>query len=105
MKKYFGVKFLVLFLLAVVVIVPATTKALTMQELLGAQQAPHNVGMVLGASTPSPDINGDGIVNSLDIAILLAHMGQNYPPADLNHDGIVNSLDYSILVSQWFFTR
>lgn len=82
---------------------PAAIKALTYQELLSQQDSVK--GRVLGTMTPSPDINGDGIVNSFDVATLVNHLGENYAPADLNKDGVVNTLDYSILASWWFATR
>jgi mannan endo-1,4-beta-mannosidase len=57
-------------------------------------------------STPSStalvgDINGDGHVNTLDLAILLTHDGQSYAPADLSHDGTVGAADLAILLSRW----
>lgn len=88
--------------LALTFVLPLTTQALTYGEIVSGQQHPVGQGKVLGVMTPSPDINADGIVNSVDVAILLAHLGQNYPAADLNHDGAVNSLDFSIL-SSWYF--
>jgi hypothetical protein len=83
---------------------PMAIKALTYQELLLSQQDSIKA-RVLGTMTPSPDINGDGIVNSFDVATLVNHLGENYAPADLNKDGVVNTLDYSILASWWFATR
>ncbi len=47
------------------------------------------------------DVNGDGIVNSQDLAIISASWGSNYGPADLNGDGIVNSQDLAIVSSDW----
>ena len=52
---------------------------------------------------PCPaDLNGDGVVNSLDMVILLNAFGNCPPsptscPADLNADGFVNALDVIIL--------
>ena len=52
---------------------------------------------------PCPaDLNGDGVVNSLDMVILLNAFGNCPPsptscPADLNGDGVVNALDVIIL--------
>ena len=52
---------------------------------------------------PCPaDLNGDGVVNSLDMIILLNAFGNCPPsptscPADLNGDGVVNALDVIIL--------
>jgi len=45
------------------------------------------------------DINGDGLVNAQDLAILLGAWGTNYAPADLNGNGIVDSADLAILLS------
>jgi hypothetical protein len=82
---------------------PNLSKAITYQELLNNQNSDQS--RVLGAVSPSPDINGDGIVNSFDVVALVSHLGENYPSADLNNDGIVNSVDYSILSSWWFAKR
>jgi len=90
--------------LVVTFALPFQSQALTYQEIVtGQQNVPK--GKVLGAVTPSPDVNNDGIVNSLDFAILKGHNGENYAPADLNKDGVVNSLDFSVLSSWYFATR
>lgn len=47
------------------------------------------------------DINGDGIVNVLDLLLLLADWGKTDSPADLNSDGIVNVTDLLILLANW----
>ena len=47
------------------------------------------------------DLNGDGIVNGADLAILLGSWGDGGVPADLNGDGIVNGADLSILLGEW----
>jgi hypothetical protein len=51
------------------------------------------------ASVPG-DLNGDGIVNSFDLAILLDNWGGS-GLGDLNSDGIVNSFDLAILLDNW----
>lgn len=43
------------------------------------------------------DINGDGIVNALDLALLRQQFGQSGGSADLNGDGSVNALDLALL--------
>jgi len=50
------------------------------------------------------DINGDGIVNSLDWSIMNSKWLTNDANADLNRDGIVNSIDWSIMNSNWLKT-
>ncbi len=45
------------------------------------------------------DLNGDGVRNSADVAVLLMRWGTNDPEADLNGDGIINTGDLSLLLS------
>ena len=53
----------------------------------------------------SPDLNGDGVVDQADQAILLSYYGQaassspGAARADLNDDGVVDATDLSILLS------
>ena len=50
------------------------------------------------------DIDGDGMVGSSDMAILLAAWGQQSfksNPADINGDGTVDSIDLSMLIANW----
>ena len=49
------------------------------------------------------DLNGDGLVDSTDVTILLAEYGISGAklPADINHDGTVNIVDLSILLSSF----
>lgn len=55
--------------------------------------------------TTCPDLNGDGVVNTLDLAKLLSFFGQSAPPgsaaaaADFNGDGSVNTFDLAKLLS------
>lgn len=51
--------------------------------------------------SPEADLNQDGIVDVLDLSILVSNWGTNNPEVDLNDDGIVDVLDLSILVSSW----
>jgi hypothetical protein len=50
------------------------------------------------------DLNGDGIVNSLDWSIMNSKWLTSDPQADINGDGIVNSLDWSIMNANWLKT-
>lgn len=52
---------------------------------------------------PVRDLNGDGTVDGLDLAILLAFWGPValFPEADLNDDGVVNGFDLAILLAAW----
>lgn len=48
------------------------------------------------------DINQDGIVDSADVATVIANLGKTTPPAiqkaDLNFDNVVDSQDYSLVI-------
>jgi len=52
-----------------------------------------------GEDSPA-DLNGDGVVNGADLAILLGAWGGR-GIADINGDGIVNGADLSILLGAW----
>jgi len=48
------------------------------------------------------DLNGDGLVNSADLGLLLGTWGPcKGCPADLNGNGVVNSADLGLLVAAW----
>jgi hypothetical protein len=52
------------------------------------------------------DINQDGLVDDLDLAIWSTHNNLNCAlsacaGADVNHDGFVNSLDYALIAGAW----
>ncbi len=84
---------------------PKFSQALTMQELQSQSNEASQQPRVLGAMTPSPDINGDGVVNSIDYAICINHIGQNYAPAEFDGQSVVDQNDCSSLISWWFATR
>ena len=45
-------------------------------------------------SIPASDVNGDGIVNVIDLAVVALHFGQTGTfDADVNGDGVVNIED------------
>jgi V8-like Glu-specific endopeptidase len=47
------------------------------------------------------DLNGDGIVNAADLAILLGAWGQPGGPANLDGNGPVNAADLALLLGAW----
>jgi len=61
----------------------------------------------LKAPTPCPpscgaDLNGDGVVNGADLAMLLGAWGTSSGPCvDLNGDGIVDGADLAFLLGSW----
>ncbi len=55
---------------------------------------------LLGGCTP--DLDGDGLINAADLAILLSAWGDNPgAPADLNDDGVVDAADLALLLAEW----
>ena len=59
-------------------------------------------------SGPVGDLNGDGIVNGADLALILASWGACPGcPADLNGDGVVDGGDLAFILANWnnSFTR
>ncbi|MCE2883496.1 MAG: dockerin type I domain-containing protein [Planctomycetaceae bacterium] len=53
------------------------------------------------ACARSPDIDGDGVVGAIDLAIVLNHWGEPHPPADLDGDGAVGATDLAAVLSAW----
>lgn len=54
--------------------------------------------------TVNGDVNGDGLVNLLDLNVVLSHwnlLGQTADVGELNNDGVVNLLDLNIILSNW----
>lgn len=51
------------------------------------------------------DLNSDGVVDGIDLLIMLGSWGEcstpGYCPADINNDGFVDGLDLLILLSNW----
>ncbi len=47
------------------------------------------------------DINGDGEVDSIDLANLLGSWTSNDPIGDLNNDGIINGFDLGLILGAW----
>ena len=47
------------------------------------------------------DVDGNGVVNTADLLILLGAWGSPGGPADVNFDGIVNTEDLLMLLGDW----
>jgi hypothetical protein len=58
------------------------------------------VSMLAGNQSPSPDFNGDGAVDSLDLAILMSAWGAS-GSADRDGDGAVGTADLGLLLCAW----
>ena len=64
-----------------------------------------NLQVASTGSSPG-DVNGDSVVNGLDIAQISSnwlHQGA-FAIGDANHDGVVNGLDIAAVASHWFAT-
>lgn len=62
----------------------------------------HLQAVEFNVPVPCPaDLNGDGNVNSADLALLLGAWGQSGVPADINGMGGVNSADLALLLGAW----
>jgi hypothetical protein len=57
--------------------------------------------LTVGAKGKTGDINNDGVVNILDLSILLSNWQTTNSASDLNKDGVVNILDLSVLLSNY----
>lgn len=55
----------------------------------------------LSLTRQAGDVNGDNVVNGLDIAAVAAHWLQSGPQADTNGDGVVNGLDIAAIAANW----
>lgn len=75
-------------------------------DLVGNVEAPKSMAEATTKLVPVGDVNGDGVVNCADLAIVKASFGTKAgqpefdPRADLNGDGVVNVLDLSIVAKQ-----
>ena len=47
------------------------------------------------------DLNGDGLVNGVDLSLILGNWGLNSAAADINEDGTVDGIDLSLLLGNW----
>ncbi len=83
-------------------VVPASAAGQTIQYFC----APHCLGGMDGAIVVAPtaipgDLNSDGIVSGLDLAVMLSAWGTANQPADINNDGVVSGPDLAIVLANW----
>ncbi len=72
--------------------------------LLGTEHALVNLDgeMYLRAKPKNPaDVNGDGVVNILDLTIIARDLGTDRLEGDVNGDGVVNVLDLVFVANQF----
>ncbi len=56
-----------------------------------------------GNTVPTPDLNGDGLVDGVDLGLLLVEWGEEGDclAADFNGDQVVNGADFGLLLVAW----
>lgn len=89
----------------------APTPTPTLAPSISPSASPFPTFTPSASSSPLPsvapltgDVNGDGLVNIVDIGIIVDNYRlspPNYPAADLNHDGLVNIIDIGIVVDHY----
>jgi len=77
-------------------------------DLAVANQSSNNVSVLINQTIVSnpADFNGDGVVNAVDLATLLAQWGPCPPPpsvcaTDLDGNGVVDASDLAFLLANW----
>jgi hypothetical protein len=74
---------------------------LELKRQAGTQSAqPVAVAWYMPPTSPSADLDGDGVVGATDLAILLTQWGTS-GSADLNGDGTVSAADMAELLAAW----
>ncbi len=70
---------------------------------IGASPLDANMNFELDAceGPGSPDLNGDGHVDGLDLTTLLAAWGSSNASADIDHSGTVGGSDLALLLAAW----
>ena len=61
---------------------------------------PHEIHITVEARLPSGDVNGDGIVNVLDLILVAQQLGKSVPAnsaVDINGDGVINIFDLTLV--------
>lgn len=71
-------------------------------ELAGDDDESYNVIMYIGANTGTcADINGDGLVDTADLGIVIGQFGTTGASGDINCDGVVDTADLGALIGQF----
>lgn len=70
------------------------------QEVLYELESYDLVEPAPPAEPHNADINGDGVINILDLVFVAEHFGTAEKAADINGDGVVNILDLVIIAAQ-----
>jgi hypothetical protein len=68
------------------------------------QASVNNPQLIVSFNPPAAnpaDLNNDGVVNGIDLAILLGAWNSSNPIADINRNGIVDGTDLTTLLASW----
>lgn len=68
---------------------------------LGSSGTAAPTGVAWFRPAPAADSNWDGVVDGLDLAVVLSAWGTDLPAADLNDDGTVDGLDLAVILANW----
>lgn len=86
---------------------PGNTAHLLISGAFGAGTLTFSFGATLDAlgtlQNYGGDVNGDGVVNGIDLGLVIGAWGPAAPgaAADLNHDGVVDGQDLALVISNW----
>ncbi len=70
----------------------------------GIAEVQAQLGVVTPPATKPGDVNGDNVIDSLDLSLVLSNWNKTSATkaqGDLNADGIVDSLDLSLVLANW----
>ena len=70
-------------------------------DISGGTDTPGVAGPPCATPPCPPDRNGDNVVNTADLLIIINNWGSNNPVADINGDGIVNTADLLAVINGW----
>ncbi len=68
------------------------------------QASVNNPQLIVSFNPPATnpaDLNNDGVVNGVDLAILLGAWNSSNPIADINRNGLVDGADLTALLASW----
>ena len=68
------------------------------------QAGVNNPQLIVSFNPPAAnpaDLNNDGVVNGVDLAILLGAWNSSNPIADINRNGFVDGTDLTALLASW----
>lgn len=82
---------------------PVVPESIDRVELTAADMASFTVSDFTYDPIPTcrPDVNGDGVVNTVDFIVFLNAWAGQSQDADWNGDGAINTLDFVLFLNDW----